>query len=447
MPDAVERAGRRMRREAGEESPEVATRLAVAALGGGRDRADEVGALEADRVVARAEEQPFDDAVEPRVGRAVLGQVGEEAAQPRVVLAEAAVDDDQADVVLALEEQLEALGEEHQPGGVRVLVAREERRARRVGRARCRAASRSSEAARGRAPRRPRRPAPAAPRPLRMPCHFTSGRPASRGRRASPARVAQACQSASASRDAAEREELRSGAGRTRRGRGGASAYRYAADAAAVNHATGLGHRTRVAGVDGTEGGWLAVTVDNGRLESTISGGGIMDLCGSSSSRATSPSRRSTRSSTPRTRRSSAAAASTGRSTARRPGDPGRVPGAAGDALSRRAARRRRVVDDRGRPARALGDPHRRAGVRPGARPERDLAVVLRAVARDRGRARRGDGRLPADLGRRVRLAARRRAPAGVHGDARGGTAVEEARLVLFGADAYAAAQRVLAEG
>ncbi len=53
-----------MRREAGEESPEVATRLAVAALGGGRDRADEIRALEADRVVARPEEQALDDAAE-----------------------------------------------------------------------------------------------------------------------------------------------------------------------------------------------------------------------------------------------------------------------------------------------------------------------------------------------------------------------------------------------
>ena len=106
------------------------------------------------------------------------------------------------------------------------------------------------------------------------------------------------------------------------------------------------------------------------------------------------------------------------------------------------------VVDDRGRAARALGDPHRRPGVRPGARPERDAAVVLRAVARDRGRARCGVGRLPA-RSRRARTAGRstdalRQAFAAMR---EAETAVEEARLVLFGADAYAAAQRVLAEG
>jgi hypothetical protein len=67
-PDAVERAGGPTRREAREESLEVATRLAVAALGGGRDRADEIRALEADRVEGRPE-QPDDDA-EERVRRA-----------------------------------------------------------------------------------------------------------------------------------------------------------------------------------------------------------------------------------------------------------------------------------------------------------------------------------------------------------------------------------------
>ena len=50
-----------MAREAGQELLEVAARLPGAALGGGRDRDDQVGALEADRVVARAEEQPLDD--------------------------------------------------------------------------------------------------------------------------------------------------------------------------------------------------------------------------------------------------------------------------------------------------------------------------------------------------------------------------------------------------
>ena len=97
--DAFELAGRGMRGEPRQQRLQVAARLAVAALGGGGDRADEVGALQADRVVARAEEEPLDDPVEPRVGAAVLGQVGEEAAQARVVLAEAAVDDDHPDVV------------------------------------------------------------------------------------------------------------------------------------------------------------------------------------------------------------------------------------------------------------------------------------------------------------------------------------------------------------
>jgi hypothetical protein len=65
--------------EAREQRPQVAARLALAALGSGGDRDDEVGALKADRVVARAEEEAFDDPLEPRVGRAVLRQVGEEA--------------------------------------------------------------------------------------------------------------------------------------------------------------------------------------------------------------------------------------------------------------------------------------------------------------------------------------------------------------------------------
>ena len=59
-------------------------------------------------------------------GRAVLGQVGEEAAQALVVLAEAAVDDDQAEVVLGVEQMVEALGEEHQAGRVDVLRAAKE---------------------------------------------------------------------------------------------------------------------------------------------------------------------------------------------------------------------------------------------------------------------------------------------------------------------------------
>ena len=91
--------------------------------------------------------------------------------------------------------------------------------------------------------------------------------------------------------------------------------------------------------------------------------------------RATSPSRRSTRSSTPRTRRCSAAAASTARSTAGRPGDPRRVPRVARVSATRRAARRRGGRDHRGQPARPLGDPHRRACLRPA----RDQSATLRS--------------------------------------------------------------------
>ena len=124
----------------GRSVPEVAARLAVAALGGRGDRADEVGALEPDRVVARAEEQPFDDPAEPRVGAAVLGQVGEEPAEPRVVLAEAAVDDDQADVVGGLEESSNRSARNIRPVAYVSSSLREERRRDLSGRARCRAA-------------------------------------------------------------------------------------------------------------------------------------------------------------------------------------------------------------------------------------------------------------------------------------------------------------------
>ena len=76
--------------------------------------------------MARAEEEALDDPRQLHVRRAVLRQVGEEAAQALVVLAEAAVDDDQAEVVLGVEQVVEALGEEHQPGRVDVLRAAEE---------------------------------------------------------------------------------------------------------------------------------------------------------------------------------------------------------------------------------------------------------------------------------------------------------------------------------
>jgi hypothetical protein len=76
--------------------------------------------------MARPEEQPFDDAAELHVRRPPGLEVGEEAPQPGVVLAVAAVDDDHPDVVLGLQVVLEALGEEHQRGRVRLLVAPEE---------------------------------------------------------------------------------------------------------------------------------------------------------------------------------------------------------------------------------------------------------------------------------------------------------------------------------
>src|SRR5436190_21885381 len=55
----------------------------------------------------------------------VFGQVGEEAAQAAVVLAEATVDDDEAEVAFRLEEMLEPLGDEHQGRRVGVLRPRE----------------------------------------------------------------------------------------------------------------------------------------------------------------------------------------------------------------------------------------------------------------------------------------------------------------------------------
>ena len=137
--------------------------------------------------------------------------------------------------------------------------------------------------------------------------------------------------------------------------------------------------------------------------------------CASSSSRATSPRRTSTRSSTPRTRRSSVAAGSTARSTGR-----------AAPRFWRRAARFVSHATRTGcrpetpwlRPragSRPLGDPHRRAGLERARRPQRDAPLVLHALDRDRRRARGGDRRLSARLVGRLRLAVRRRGPAGAH--------------------------------
>ena len=100
--------------------------MAGAALGVRGHRDDEVGALQADRVVARPEEQALDDARQLHERRAVLREVGEEAPQARVVLAEAAVDDDHPEVVLGLEQAVEALGQEHQARRVGVLGRPEE---------------------------------------------------------------------------------------------------------------------------------------------------------------------------------------------------------------------------------------------------------------------------------------------------------------------------------
>jgi hypothetical protein len=55
-----------------------------------------------------------------------MGEIGEEPAEPCIVLAEAAVDHDHPDVVLGGKQMLESLGEEHEPGGVGVFVGGEE---------------------------------------------------------------------------------------------------------------------------------------------------------------------------------------------------------------------------------------------------------------------------------------------------------------------------------
>ena len=106
------------------------------------------------------------------------------------------------------------------------------------------------------------------------------------------------------------------------------------------------------------------------------------------------------------------------------------------------------VVDDRGRARRALGDPHRRPGVR---RPRTTRARRCDRATRGRSRsgtswARRRSPSRSISAGR-VRLAAATDALRQAFAAMREAeTAVEEARLVLFGADAYAAAKRVLDE-
>ncbi len=119
--DALALARRRMPGEARQALPEVAAADARPPLRVRRHRHDQIGALQADRVVARPEEQPLDDPRQLHERRAVLGQLGEEPPQARVVLAKAAVDDDHAEVVLGFEQAVEALGQEHEAGRVRVL--------------------------------------------------------------------------------------------------------------------------------------------------------------------------------------------------------------------------------------------------------------------------------------------------------------------------------------
>ena len=57
-PDTVQLAGRGVGREARQQLPEVAARLGVATLRRSGDRDEEVGALEPDRKVGGAEEEP-----------------------------------------------------------------------------------------------------------------------------------------------------------------------------------------------------------------------------------------------------------------------------------------------------------------------------------------------------------------------------------------------------
>ena len=110
-----------MGRKARQELLQVAARLGVAALRGGGDRDDEVGALEPDREVGGAEEEPLDDPVELHVRRAALLQRAEVAAERHVALVVALVGEHEAELVLGVEQVVEALADEHQRRAVRPL--------------------------------------------------------------------------------------------------------------------------------------------------------------------------------------------------------------------------------------------------------------------------------------------------------------------------------------
>src|SRR5207249_753096 len=84
-PHAVELTCRGMHRETWKNLLEVSAPLAGTAFRVSGHRDDQVGALEPDRVLARAEEEAFDDPRQLHVGRPVLGQVGEEAPEKRIV--------------------------------------------------------------------------------------------------------------------------------------------------------------------------------------------------------------------------------------------------------------------------------------------------------------------------------------------------------------------------
>src|SRR5512141_331023 len=76
--DTLALARRRMPGEARQALPEVAAADARPPLRVRRHRHDQIGALQADRVMARPEEQPLDDPRQLHERRAVLGQLGEE---------------------------------------------------------------------------------------------------------------------------------------------------------------------------------------------------------------------------------------------------------------------------------------------------------------------------------------------------------------------------------
>ena len=77
-------------------------------------------------MLAWAQEQPFDDVIEPHVRGPRVRERGEEPPQPGVVVTEARVDNDQPEVVSPLKKHLETLGKEHQRGPVRVVRGGEE---------------------------------------------------------------------------------------------------------------------------------------------------------------------------------------------------------------------------------------------------------------------------------------------------------------------------------